>query len=93
MTGALAAFADRLRVQIAPGLDDEEVVAITQDVLSMTLTEEAAKRLIVYVNHDFRVLSLLISVMRDIRQRIGKTCDHRVIEASWTRAMHVKSRQ
>lgn len=93
MTGALAAFADRLRVQIAPGLDDEEVVAITQDVLSMTLTDEAAKRLVVYVNHDFRVLALLISVMRDIRQRIGKTCDHRIIEASWTRAMHVKSKQ
>jgi DNA transposition AAA+ family ATPase len=93
MSGPLAAFADRLRVQIAPGLDDEEVIAIAQDVLKVTLTDEAAKRLIVYVNHDFRVLSLLISVMRDVRQRIGKTCDHRVVEACWTRAMHVKSRQ
>jgi hypothetical protein len=93
MTGHLAAFADRLRVQIAPGLDDEEAIAIAQDALNMTLTEEAAKRLVVYVNHDFRVLVLLIGVMRDLRQRFGKTVDHRVIEASWARAMHVKSRQ
>jgi hypothetical protein len=93
MGGALAAFADRLRVQIAPGLDDEEVVSLVQEVLACTLSEDAVKRLIVYVNHDFRVLSLLIGVMRDLRQRAGKTVDHRVIEASWARAMHVKSRQ
>ena len=93
MGGALAAFADRLRVQIAPGLDDEEVVSISQDVLKMTLTDEAAKRLIVFVNHDFRVLALLIGIMRDIRTRAGSTVDHRFIEGAWARAMHIKSRQ
>jgi hypothetical protein len=92
MGGAMAAFADRLRVQVAPGLDDEEVIAVAQDVFKMTLTEEAAKRLVVYVNHDFRVLALLIGVMRDLRLRAGSTVDQRVIEASWVRAMHVKSR-
>jgi len=93
MGGALAAFADRLRVQVAPGLDDEEVISISQDVLKMTLTDEAAKRLIVLVNHDFRSLALLIGIMRDIRTRAGHTVDHRFIEGAWIRAMHIKSRQ
>jgi hypothetical protein len=93
LSGPLAAFADRLRVEVAPGVADEEVVEIAQDSLKMTLTSEAAKRLVVYVNHDFRSLAGIISVMREIRAKQGRQVDHRMVEAAWTGAQHIKSKQ
>lgn len=92
MNGAMAAFADRLRVQVAPGLDDEEVVAIVEDACKVRLDEDAAGRLALYVNRDFRILALLIGVMRDLRLNPNSTLDRRVIEAVWLKSMHVKSR-
>jgi hypothetical protein len=89
--GPLAAFADRLRVEMAVGLDDEEIIDIACDVLKMDLTDEAAKRLLVFANKNFRALTVVIQSLREIRQKAGRQIDHRAIEAAWARARHIKS--
>jgi DNA transposition AAA+ family ATPase len=92
MSGWLAPFADRLFVQVAPGLDDDEVTQIAEETLNMELTEDAAAKLVTYVNHNFRLLARLIIIMREMRLRAGKTVDHRTIEIAWQRSQHQKAK-
>ena len=91
--GSLAPFADRLAVEVAPGLDDEEIVDIAEDVLKMSLTEKASAKLTFYVDHNFRVLRQVLLVMHDMRMRAGKTIDEKVVEAAWRKSKHIKAKQ
>ncbi len=93
VSGPMAPFADRLSVEIAPGLDDAEVVDIAEETLNGTLTEEASKRLTGFIQHDFRALCEVLRVMRDMRIKAGKSIDHLLVERAWARSKHIKARQ
>jgi len=92
-SGSLAPFADRLAVEVAPGLNDEEVVDICEQALNATLEEEASKKLIFYVEHNFRMLALMLRVLRDMRLKHGRSVNRRMIEAAWMTSSHIKAKQ
>jgi hypothetical protein len=87
--GPLAPFVDRLFFSALPGLSDEEVVDIAEDVLKAQLTEEAISKLLFYVGPNFRLLSKIIGKLRDIRLRAGKKIDKEMIDAAWLKLQNL----
>ena len=81
--GPLAPFIDRVFFVALPGLNEEEVVDITEGVLKAQLNEEAISKLLAYVGPNFRILSKLVAKLRDIRLRAGATINKQMIEAAW----------
>ena len=81
--GPLAPFVGRIFFSVLPGLSDQEVVAITEDVLKAQLTDEATTKLMFYVGPNFRLLSKVIGKLRDIRARGGRKIDKEMIGAAW----------
>lgn len=92
-SGTLAPFADRLAVEVAPGLTDEEIVDICEKALNATLDGEASKKLIVYVDRNFRMLALMLRALRDMRLKHGRAVNQRMIEAAWITCGHIKTKQ
>jgi hypothetical protein len=81
--GPLAPFVDRVFFAPLPGLNDDEVVGIAEDVLKAQLTEDGISKLLFYVGPNFRLLTKMIGKLRDIRLRAGKKIDKEMIEAAW----------
>lgn len=91
--GPLAPFVDRIFSAVLPGLGDDEVVEVAEDVLKGKLTEDAVKKLLFYVGPNFRLLSRVIGALRDIRIKGGRTIDHQMIEAAWRKLQRLESRK
>lgn len=92
-SGSLAPFADRLAIEVAPGLDDEEVVDISERALNATLTEQASSKLLLYVDHNFRMLAVMLRSLREMRLKAGKVVDHKMVESAWIKSSHLKAQQ
>ena len=82
--GPLALFADRIFSEILPGVMDDEVEEITEDVLKASLTAGGLSRLIFYVNHNMRLLTRIIIELREFRKKT-KQIDEKIVEAAWAK--------
>lgn len=91
--GPLALFADRVFTQVLPGVMEDEVTEIAEDVLKASLSEEALSKLVFYVNHNMRLLTRMLLQLREIRQKSGaRKIDEKMIEAAWRKLQHVETR-
>lgn len=88
--GPLALFADRIFTTYLPGLADDEVIDIAEDVLKAELADQAIQRLIVYVNHNMRRLTRMLLELREIRKKSGaRKIDEKMIDVAWAKLQHV----
>jgi len=83
--GPLAPFVDRIFFSMLPGLADDEVVEIAEDVLKAHFTEEAISKLLFHVGPSFRTLAKMIGKLRDIRLRAGSKIDQDMVDAAWVK--------
>lgn len=93
ISGPLAPFADRLSCEIAPGLDDAEIVDTCENVMGAELTEEASKLITTYVQHSFRELCEILRVMRERAPRGAKSIEAKLVKEAWARCKHIKAKQ
>lgn len=90
--GPLALFADRIFTQLLPGVLEDEIAEIGEDVLNATLTDQGLSKLVFYVNHNMRLLTRLLLQLRDSRKRSGqKKIDEKMVEAAWIKLQHIDS--
>ncbi len=88
--GPLALFADRIFSQILPGVMEDEITEIAESVLNCTLTDQALSRLVVFVNHNMRLLTRMLLQLREYRKRSGsKKVDEKMVEAAWSKLAHL----
>lgn len=88
--GPLALFADRIFSQELPGLREDEIVEIAEDVLNGTLTAQALSRLTVYCNHNIRLLTRMLLQLREYRKKSSsRKIDETMIEAAWAALAHL----
>lgn len=88
--GPLALFADRVFSQVLPGVMEDEVTEIAESVLACQLTDQALSRLVVYVNHNMRLLTRILLQLREQRRRAGtRRVDEKMVEAAWAKLAHI----
>lgn len=88
--GPLALFADRIFSQILTGVMEDEITEIAESVLNCTLTDQALSQLVVYVNHNMRLLTRMLLQMREHRRRSGsRKVDEKIVESAWKKLAHL----
>jgi DNA transposition AAA+ family ATPase len=90
LDGPLALFADRIFADVIPGLFENEIVEITEDVLRAELEPEAITKLVFLVNHNFRLLSRILIELREAKKKTGvHKIGGKMVESAWATLQHI----